>query len=150
LTNPGTIRAGSVVDNGATIVGNAPTVIGGGAGFAIHSLQVGSTAAEVFARPAAVGSRDLQPHELRLTWVGLPSARFAVELSLDLLTWRQIEAWIVSPTAGRFEAIVPLPQLSSGFFRIVEVPAPPTPSRPTRSSEDKLPSAPSARPIYRP
>jgi hypothetical protein len=56
VNNPGTIRAGSLFDNGATIVGNAPPLIGAGASFTIQSLQMGGDPA--FARQAQVGSRD--------------------------------------------------------------------------------------------
>jgi hypothetical protein len=86
LNNPGTLRVGAFVNNGGSIIGNAPVVIGLGP----TGLQIVITGTLTDASSASLqsdGSATV-PREAVLSWFSGRARRFVVEISNDLVQWR--------------------------------------------------------------
>jgi hypothetical protein len=116
ISNPGTLQVGVFVDNGGTIIGNAPVIIGLAAPvFAISRVQFeggSTTTSEAGLAFATV------PEILVLRWKSRPSETFVVESSPDLRDWQDMAASIDEVPAGDYEAWIFAPSDPQCFFRI--------------------------------
>lgn len=112
LDNPGVIRAGTFVNNGGTILGNAPVAL---SGLRIQELNL-EPAGTAGAGGAASGQF------LTLIWVGPPRQTFLIESSADLRQWNTVPATVTEETPGRYQARLARPLGSARFYRVTQRP----------------------------
>jgi len=118
INNPGTLQVGAFVDNGGTINGNAPVVIGLPAPvFAITSLGFEGGSGQSADADSSVAFA-LAPQIVVLKWVADPGTQFVLESSSDLIEWRETPASIEEGSDGHYEGRLFTPQDPSCFFRI--------------------------------
>jgi hypothetical protein len=117
LNNPGTLQAGAFVNNGGTVNGNSPVVIGLPApAFAITTIEL-----ETVVSQSTSGNPSLlvlAPKTVVLKWIAFPGAEFVVEHSSNLLEWQEIPASVRETTGGHYEAGLYAHDNPQGFFRI--------------------------------
>jgi hypothetical protein len=114
LNNPGTVQVQAFVNNGGTINGNAPIVIGGRPDVVIESISVPADS-------TAQARGGLGGAAVQLEFRGPPGAAFAVETSPDFRAWTRTAADIEEITPGRYRATLTGPRPSICFFRLVEL-----------------------------
>ena len=122
LNNPGTVRVGAFVNNEGTIIGNAPVVVGLGPK-ALRIITITLTDPPPVSPQSARSTAA--PREVVLSWFSGRAQRFVVEISNDLLQWREAPTTSVDLDAGTYEARLQLPSDAQGFFRVRVVDAEP-------------------------
>ncbi len=109
--NAGTLRVGAFVDEGGTLIGNPPVVIGlapsGGVSF--KEIKVMKTEPV----PAGEGGRVI-----RLTWEAATAAGYVVEMSTDLNEWKALPVQPTTAGLRTWETQVTVPPSAHCFFRI--------------------------------
>jgi hypothetical protein len=115
LNNPGTVRVGAFIDNGGTIVGNAPVLMSfAPSSIFIGGLDLGETAQPGAPRVMAVS----QPGDLVLCWKGPAEGLFVIESSSNLFLWVEVPVTIVEETPGHYLGAVANPSDRPLFFRV--------------------------------
>ena len=114
LNNPGTVQVGAYENDGATVNGNAPILLGP-TGLVISNLRL---ALGPGLAPMVKSSVDAPGTELILTWLGPPVARFGVESSSDLVHWTSVSAVVYGTTPGRFQANLGPASQGQVFYRL--------------------------------
>ncbi len=111
LNNPGTLQVGAFVNNGRTIIGNNPNVIGlPPATFRILGLSV---------KPSALPPAPLVSQEIRLIWEYATPAKFTVQSRTDLVHWQEQAATIQQISATSYQATLDLAGAPSRcYFRV--------------------------------
>jgi hypothetical protein len=117
IANPGTIRAGAFVDNGGTIVGNAPVLLGPPGPLAFTGILFSDE--RVPAGGASMTGGTLSDTSVVLKWRGPAARQFQVQSSSDLRTWSSETVLIVESSPGFFEARVNASRIGRRFFRVV-------------------------------
>jgi len=112
IENPGTLRVGAFVDDGGTVQGNPPEVIG--------TPLEGTVAITAILR----GGGEVEPMgssgepSLILRWQAPTSWGYEIEASSDLQTWMPLPGKPIILSAQRFETRIPLPGGVAQFFRV--------------------------------
>jgi hypothetical protein len=114
LNNPGKLQVGAFVDQGGTINGNLPIVIGLPGGLGSVELLDLQTAPSPLARAAANPA-----FRFLLTWSSDEPGEFAVEASTDLRHWQRLNCVVENPEPGRYTAGLGFPSSPVLFFRVV-------------------------------
>ena len=115
IDNSGTLRVGAFVDNGGTLIGNAPVVVGLGPNMVrIDSVDLLESGLLTPGRPQL--SEIVQT--VVLTWRAESGALFAVEMSEDLTTWRRPSAHIEELVPGLYGASLIVPKAPQYYFRL--------------------------------
>jgi hypothetical protein len=117
VENPGLIQAANVIDQGATISGNAPIETPIAPSLRIDTLQVsGAATGKTKAAIAPAGST------ISLVFSATTTARVAVETSTDLVHWTETPCQIAPISGGKFEARVSTTDGSLRWFRLRQIP----------------------------
>ena len=115
INNPGAISAGSFVNNGGVINGNAPDSNGLVVLRITRVAVVGPTPQSQVRNPSTATPR---PRTVSLECQGLPGHTFTVETSLDLRQWQPIAAECTETSPGVFRVSVSVPDADRRFFRL--------------------------------
>ncbi len=103
------------MDNGGTLIGNAPVVVGLGPNLVrIESVELLESGLLTPGRPQL--SELLQT--VVLTWRAEPGALFVVEMSDDLVSWRRPSAHVGELASGVYGASMIVPTARQYFFRL--------------------------------
>ena len=118
LNNPGTVQVGVYENDGGTVIGNAPIILGP-AGLVVSNLRL--------VQGPGVDSRRKSPldavgTELLMTWSGPAPGNRVVERSFDLRHWTRVEATPRQISPGRFEARLGPSIAGAVFYRLCLVP----------------------------
>jgi hypothetical protein len=118
LNNPGTLRVGAFVDNGGTLIGNSPVVIGP------QSVRIDSIEL-IPGSPSLLQPQSRAPGALTiiLRWQAAPGQRFTIEASSDLMAWREIASDIAEIDPGVYQARLTVAGWPDGFFQLKSFPA---------------------------
>jgi hypothetical protein len=115
IDNIGTLRVGAFVNQGGTLVGNAPVVVGLAANrVRIDTIELLESGLLTPGRPQL--SDVLQTFVL--TWQAETGAVFAVEISEDLVRWERPSAHVQELASGLYGASLIVPKAGHYFFRL--------------------------------
>jgi hypothetical protein len=149
LENPGTIRVGAFVNNGGTIIGNAPIV--GAGDLRIEAISLVSAQGD----PSLEGLGETPAASVVLRWRGQPGGAFVVEGSPDMRSWSSVSAVIQETPPGFYSGTLSKAAGENRFFRLMVVEEaggeaetgtavtrdpPPSRSQSSSSSRDQQPS----------
>ncbi|MCL4177942.1 MAG: Ig-like domain-containing protein [Verrucomicrobia bacterium] len=118
INNPGTLRVGEFIDNGGTLIGNPPLVIGP------QSVRIDSIEL-IPGSPLLLQPRSHLPGALTviLRWQAAPGQSFNIEASSDLMAWTDIAADIAEIEPGVYQARLTVAGWPDGFFQLKSFPA---------------------------
>jgi len=115
LNNPGTLQVGAFVNNGGTINGNAPLLIGGGSGAPlINGIQLITSQPSSLQRAQASAAL----REVLISWSGRTRQAFVIETSADLRRWSDASATITEVAPGSYQARLAFSHKEQAFFRV--------------------------------
>ena len=100
LNNAGTLRVGAFQNNGGTVIGNAPQILG----LASQLIQILSLEFSTRRNQSAELDRQSLNHPATLQWSGPPGAQYEIETSADLFAWIAIETPATELSPGSFQA----------------------------------------------
>jgi hypothetical protein len=115
LNNPGTLRVGAFVNNGGTVNGNAPVVIG----LSPSSLRINTVRFERGPASTEAAMQNARPTlQVVITWQAADSWGTVVESSRDLKHWSEQPSAVREVSPGSFEAVVSNIADTQCFFRL--------------------------------
>jgi len=114
LNNPGTVRVGSFLNNGGTVNGNTPIILGGAALQAVRITQI-----ELIDR-SRVSVQHLPSFEAPavLSWSTEPRRNFAIQISHDLVHWHPHLAAVLETSPGFYQSYVTVLVHQPCYFRL--------------------------------
>ena len=119
ITNSGTLSVAALVDEGGSIVGNAPVIVAGNVPslgatvpvlLRIEQALPSNSQAKALAKPANAS--------MVLKWTASQGNQFGIEVTTDLRVWTNQPAVITEPTAGSFQAALPVDGAVVRFYRL--------------------------------
>ncbi|MEI7731986.1 MAG: Ig-like domain-containing protein [Verrucomicrobiota bacterium] len=117
LTNQGTIQAGTFINQGGAIYGNAPVPLGKAA---LANLRFDGI--RFVAAPASPKVVQFAPAPMvsgvALNWTGPAGETFVLEFSVDLRNWTAVPAEIHEVTSGAYQGVVTPADFQAGFYRL--------------------------------
>jgi hypothetical protein len=116
LNNPGTIRTDSFVNQGGTLNGNPPVLLGAGPNLRIAHLSVSARHLSAEAGPSA--QLRLQTLAVSLECRGLPRQHFDVETSSDLVNWAAVPSTCSEISPGVFHVEMTITSANLNFLRL--------------------------------
>jgi hypothetical protein len=114
IDNPGALRVGTFTDNGGTVVGNEPIIVG---------PPVGQARIVALTFPPLSGASRSRFSEsslaVQLTWETAGNERFALQYSHDFVRWQTVAASVRQIAPGHFQAELNLKEYDACFFRVI-------------------------------
>jgi hypothetical protein len=114
ITNAGTVRVGAFVNNGGTIVGNAPVLIGAGQVAQITSIRLSYSASSI-PNSAVAGAGSCQ---VVLSCRGPVGQRFIIQGSADLRRWSDESAAFTQASSGEIQVTISANPATAHFYRL--------------------------------